>query len=317
MRPSFRSFQPRQAHVAEAEDDEDVDEVVDDGETQEDREGETTLEEVLQAEVEHLAGEIAEAEAEGVDPVHLEALESGIEASAEALVSVREARSKLAEVRKDRGYKHPSTTSPSATGRPKAKSASAAVAAKKASGKHVCFDRGQGGHWAGDPECKHPGAWLARPKPKAGRQVRIAEATPGHEATQVEQAVPKNEVMMAVSWSLSTALQSSLTPSSAAREVLDGGQVGGRGLGQRLQPNVCWNGMAGGLCGSAECGARLHQGAGDHEGRDGDVPLWKRRGSALGAAVADPDRDLQRACLCLGLGCPSAFAGAASGARRA
>ena len=53
-------------------------------------------------------------------------------------------------------------------GKPKAKATSASVAAKKASGKHVCFDCGQAGHWAGDAECKHPGAGLARPKPKAG-----------------------------------------------------------------------------------------------------------------------------------------------------
>ena len=65
------------------------------------------LEEVLQAEVEVLAEEIAAAEEEGVDPSHLEALEQGIEASAEALVSMREARTRLAEVRKDRGYRGP------------------------------------------------------------------------------------------------------------------------------------------------------------------------------------------------------------------
>ena len=50
---------------------------------------------MLQTEVENLADEIAQAEQEGVDPMALESLESGIEASAEALVSMREAGVKL------------------------------------------------------------------------------------------------------------------------------------------------------------------------------------------------------------------------------
>ena len=108
-----------------------------------------------------MADEIAQAEEEGIDQSHLQALESGIEASAEALVSMREARVKLAEVRKDRGYRGPGLdSSSSAFGAAKAK-ARAAIAAKKACGKHTCFDCGQAGHWAGDPECKKPGAGLA------------------------------------------------------------------------------------------------------------------------------------------------------------
>ena len=54
-----------------------------------------TVEEVVQTEVENLADEIAQAEEEGIDPLHLESLESGIEASAEALVSMGEARVRL------------------------------------------------------------------------------------------------------------------------------------------------------------------------------------------------------------------------------
>ena len=60
MRSSFRNAPPRQAHVAETAEDETVDENDDEAEATEDAaDGETTLEEVLQAEVEHLAGEIA------------------------------------------------------------------------------------------------------------------------------------------------------------------------------------------------------------------------------------------------------------------
>lgn len=38
------------------------------------------------------------------------------------------------------------------------------MAAKK--GKLPCFDCNQLGHWAGDPECQHPGAGLGRKGPK-------------------------------------------------------------------------------------------------------------------------------------------------------
>ena len=130
---------------------------------------EDSQEEVLQTEVENLADEIAQAEEEGVDPVHLEALESGIEASAEALVSMREARVKLAEVRKDRGFKGPqSHSSAKAKGKP-------GILAKKA--RFPCYDCNMPGHWAGDPECTRPGAGL--------KQVRLAEAA-GNEVSNTE-----------------------------------------------------------------------------------------------------------------------------------
>ena len=68
------------------------DEPAEDGDLEAEEGEAPTLEEVLQTEVEQLADEIAQAEEEGIDPAHLEALESGIEASADALVSMREAR---------------------------------------------------------------------------------------------------------------------------------------------------------------------------------------------------------------------------------
>lgn len=62
------------------------------------------LEEVLTAEAEVLAAEIQALEEEGLEPDVLEALESGVEQAAESLVTMREARRKIAEIKKDRGY---------------------------------------------------------------------------------------------------------------------------------------------------------------------------------------------------------------------
>ena len=122
---------------------------------------------------------------------------------------MREAQVKLAEVRKDRGYKGPgSSASQGVAGKG---SGRASIAAKKASGKHICFDCGQSGHWSGDAECKKPGAGLARPKNKAAKQVRITEAAPvANEVAEIEAASPQvaHEVMM-IMMSIAEALQSS------------------------------------------------------------------------------------------------------------
>ncbi|CAJ1340125.1 unnamed protein product, partial [Effrenium voratum] len=83
--------------------------------------------------------ELEAAEEEGVDPEFLDSVEAGFEQAAETLVTMRKARTRLAEVRKDCGYgraQDPGGRKPPAT-------------AEKASGKHPCFDCGQSGHWAG------------------------------------------------------------------------------------------------------------------------------------------------------------------------
>ncbi|CAE7273095.1 tenm3 [Symbiodinium sp. KB8] len=210
--PGPRRYPPRQAQVAEIE----PDEFQDEGEAElvADPNGESeerSLEEVLQAEVETLAEEIAAAEEEGVDPAHLEALESGIEASAEALVSMREARTRLAEVRKDRGYKGPAAQA-GGGGKGRGRGgASAAISAKKASGKHLCFDCGGSGHWAGDPECPRPGAGAGRAKTRGPKQVRVAEVVPDNELNEVEfKEAPANEVMMLSAGDFGGALRRSL-----------------------------------------------------------------------------------------------------------
>ena len=106
---------PRQAHVAEL-DDETIDEA-EDGEPDEEGSPEGhqafSLEEVLQSEAEGLAAELEQAEQEGIDVEMLNELETGVEQAAESLITMREARGKLAEVRKDRGYGRASGSSSS------------------------------------------------------------------------------------------------------------------------------------------------------------------------------------------------------------
>ncbi|CAE7780296.1 tenm3, partial [Symbiodinium necroappetens] len=193
---------------------------------------ERTLEEVLQTEVENLAEEIAQAEEEGVDPMALETLENGIEASAEALVSMREARVKLAEIRKDRGFRGPLAAGGASAGKGRGKG-NPSIAAKKASGKHVCFDCGLSGHWAGDEACQKPGQGLGRAKGKPGppKHVRLVEAIPENEVSHTESIPPApNEVLTALSSTSSSATLSldqafrlsteRAVPASSDREAL-------------------------------------------------------------------------------------------------
>ena len=130
------------------------------------------LEEVLTAEAEVLAAEIQALEEEGLEPDVLEALENGVEQAAESLVTMREARHKIAEIKKDRGYGKTTSSMPS-----KPKYTGNQVNGKKA--KTSCWDCGQQGHWGGDPGCPNPGAGLFKPKGNAAKpqkQVRVTEA---------------------------------------------------------------------------------------------------------------------------------------------
>ena len=134
--------------------------------------GDGSLEEILQTQAECFATELQEAEQLGLDGETLQGLEAGFEQTAEALVTMREARTKLAALRKDRGYGKASSS---------AKPGAGQASARKQSGKHPCFDCGEHGHWSGDKECPKPGQGLARPKagPQSKmkpRQVRVAEA---------------------------------------------------------------------------------------------------------------------------------------------
>jgi hypothetical protein len=106
-----------------------------------------SLEEVLQTEAEVLATEIEEAENEGIDTEFLNELESGVEQAAESLITMREARGKLAEVCKDRGYGKPSTSNSP----PKTKVPGNQINSRKQSGKHPCWDCNEHGHWVAIP----------------------------------------------------------------------------------------------------------------------------------------------------------------------
>ena len=185
--------QQRQAYAAE------VEEVVEEPQAEDEIEDEgpapMSLEEVLQTEAEGLAEELESAAHDGVDALLLEDLEGSMETAAEALLTMREARNKISEVKKDRGYGRPATSGNSSP------SKSSRVLAKKQSGEHRCWDCDLPGHWQGDPECKKPGAGLGkknRGSPRKGppRQVQIAEALEvqnvehpedaGHEALAVQ-----------------------------------------------------------------------------------------------------------------------------------
>ena len=180
-RPPFKRFgqqpQPRQALIAEAPEEEgqmeaEDEELIPDDDGQGYSPENLTIEEVLQTEAELLAQELQELETEGCDPRVLEDLESGMEQAAESLLTMREARTKIAEVKKDRGYGKPGQPAPRST-----KPHGNQVPRQKSTTK--CFDCGEMGHWAGDAGCKAPGAGLARPKgkPKSQmtKQVRVTE----------------------------------------------------------------------------------------------------------------------------------------------
>ena len=222
-----------------------------------------SLDEVLQAEAEALATELEQAEAEGLEPQMLDEVEGTVESAAEALMTMREARHKLQEVRKDRGFgKASSAPSSPQSARPGFKK------------RGVCHDCGLPGHWAGDQGCLKPGAGLARPKssPKPAattgsslpRRVHLtetfaAEATPQepeqptsfHEAAVVTtvgsfaealEASQPHEVqsVMAVDKRLVGALDSACNRTVCGRFWLDGylQALSRSPLWQALQPLV-------------------------------------------------------------------------------
>ena len=146
-----------------------------------------SLEEVLQAEAEQLATDLQELEAGGCEPELLEELESGVETAAEALVSMKEARARINDVKKDRGY--------GKAGAPKesAKPHGNQVSNQKKVTR--CFDCDQLGHWAGDKSCPRPGAGLGRKNKKDGKQVMITEVASEVPAVGAPLS-PVNETMM-------------------------------------------------------------------------------------------------------------------------
>ena len=145
---------------------------------------ESSLEAAIQREAQAFATELEDAEQDGMDPAALEALEANFESAAETLVTMREARTRLQEIRKDRGYKK----ADGKTGNPSKKNA-----------KHPCFDCGLPGHWAGDKECQKPGQGLAKKGVKAAiKQVRFTEvcASDVDPTTLADDGAPIHEASM-------------------------------------------------------------------------------------------------------------------------
>ena len=183
---------PRQAMATEIEENEMDDGIDEEGGEEEAPGPSVSLEEVLQSEAEVLATELEEAVQDGVDPEMIEDLEGSMETAAEALLSMREARNRISEVKKDRGYGRASSG-------PASPKRSAKTLAKKQSPDHRCWDCDQPGHWAGDPECKRPGQGLGR-KGKGSsqspqrpmKQVQIVEAL----ETEHVDAPSANDVLM-------------------------------------------------------------------------------------------------------------------------
>ena len=203
-RPPFRKFAPRQANVAEMDEEHAEEEAEPDEEDSPERSA-PNLEEVLQAEAEGLAAELEMAELDGVDTELINELEAGVENAAETLITMREARGRLAEVRRDRGYGRPPTSTPSSTSPGKGKPHGNQVTARKQSGKHPCWDCNEHGHWAGDPQCPKPGAGLGKKRAAPPKQVKMAEmfntehfVEPVREANVVQHDPPaEHEVLMA------------------------------------------------------------------------------------------------------------------------
>ena len=136
------------------------------------------LEEVLQAEAQLLAEDLQVLEDEGCEPELLEELEAGVESASEALVSMREARARINDVKKDRGYGKSGGGKPAADNKPHGNQ----VNSQKKNTR--CFDCDMMGHWAGDKACTKPGVKLGR-KDKKGKQVLISENVTEHALGQV------------------------------------------------------------------------------------------------------------------------------------
>ena len=111
------------SEVEETEnDDEELIEADDDG-------GDPGIGDIIRSEAEALAAELDEAVEQGLDASTLQEIEETVENAAEALITMKEARTKLQEVKKDRGYGRAGTGSEGAS----------KVSQKKASGKAPLF----------------------------------------------------------------------------------------------------------------------------------------------------------------------------------
>eukprot|EP00438_Fugacium_kawagutii_P022912 Skav224174 [mRNA] locus=scaffold2007:411362:424288:+ [translate_table: standard] len=102
----------------------------------------------LQNMLEVLATDLDEAAAAGCDEEELGDLEAKVDEAVEALVTLREARTQINALKKDRGYHGKGSGGPPPKGR--GKPAKGEVNKKDS----LCYVCKQPGHWAGDPECR-------------------------------------------------------------------------------------------------------------------------------------------------------------------
>ena len=109
FRRNFR-VNEAQAETSPQEDESSLPSLAEDGGSEYSDGGFLALEAALQHELEDLAGQLDEAEQESCDPELLQELENSAETLTEASITMKEAKSKLSMVRKDRGYKGPART---------------------------------------------------------------------------------------------------------------------------------------------------------------------------------------------------------------
>lgn len=155
-----------------------------------------SLEEVLHCEAEVPAAELQELEESGdIDTAVLEELEAGVEQAAKSLVTMREARSRINEIKKDRGFGRAPLNS-------RLKLNGNQVEKKKI--KTQCLDCGEFGHWGGDAQCSKPGAGLFKPKaagkrPTAQKHVKVVESL------NTEHVLTGHQLPMRSTWSTTIA----------------------------------------------------------------------------------------------------------------
>eukprot|EP00435_Cladocopium_sp_Y103_P020437 s757_g5.t1 len=209
----------RQAYATETEAQDEADDGEEELIPEEQDRPEPSLEEVLQAEAALLASDLENLEAEGAEPELLEELEAGVENAAEALVTMPEARSRINEMKRDRGYGKASSGVGDKGFKPHGNQVNRAKASS------TCFDCGLPGHWKGDKECTKPGAGLGKKDAKrsGGKHVMIADTLntecviPTSLSASDEHVEHEVHVVFAVkispSGSLSEALTASPSPS--------------------------------------------------------------------------------------------------------
>ena len=159
------------ANVADTADDENQDEPAGAEAAQSEAPEETPAEEdtpeppaefeaYLTQQLQEIGAELEDAEKCGLDTATIEELEAAAESVAEAYVTMKEAKSKMQSMRKDRRYGQPSSSTPGGRKR------EVTIPERKVNSK--CFDCGEPGHWAGDDACKRPGAGLFRSQSNRG-----------------------------------------------------------------------------------------------------------------------------------------------------